>query len=154
MRNVGLQDLTSYQFQSSLIRFTLLVFLGLPACSWPWPSVEVDSQGLGPSDIARLLKDRCCTNDEDQIARDITLALVKAKAGRSLRASAESIGFICEDLPSRACKYAGENKYRFYNLPKGHEGNGKIHIAKYFIVLPDYDDPKNVRVQQINTIDQ
>ena len=152
--NEGISENMSMTVRNFLASIALLCGLGLFACSWPWPSAEVDSRGLGQSDIAKLLENQCCTNAEDRIARDIVLALEKARVGRSPRASAESIGFTCEDLPSRACKYAGEKRYRFYNLPKGHEESDKIHIVKYVIFLPDYDDHKNVRVMQTDTVVQ
>ena len=138
--------------RSVLTAFALFCSLGLFACSWPWPSATVDTQGLGESDIAKLLKDRCCTNEEDQIVREITTVLKKAMVSRSVRAAAESIGFTCEDPPSQMCRYAGEKTYRFYNLPEGHRESGKTHIVTYLIVLPNYDNQDDVRVQQKDTV--
>lgn len=138
------------QIYRIFILIILLFFnLTILACSRTWPSVSVDNQKLGHSEIARIVRNVCC---EKEIAVQIRFSLKLANAGRSRRESAQSIGFICESPPSQTCRYSGERKYQFYNLPEGHEEIGKVHIIDYLILLPDCDDQDNVRVQQKDSV--
>ena len=108
--------MTSRSLFSSL---GLLCSLGLFACTWPWPSATEDTTGLGKSELARMVRNHCCSNGAERVlARNITMALGKTTRGQSYRAVAESFGFTCEDPPSKTCRYAGEMTYQVHGVPE------------------------------------
>ncbi len=133
----------------------LIIFcgLGVLACSWPWPTIHIDNSLLGKSVIDEIIRGEAGVGAEELIARKTTAALIKLRGDHSPRSAAESIGFICEQLPSRTCRYMGQQRYSFSYLPKGHPMIGKAKIVTYSIVLFDNEVPNNVDVQK-QTVDQ
>lgn len=146
MTNVRLQG----QPRWFLTAMVLLCSIGLFACSWPWPSMTEDTTGLGKSEIAKVLADSCCSHPDWRIAQKIRIALEKAGKGRPSRAATESVGFTCEDLPSRTCRYAGEMTYQIYGAPRENKDFlQRGYMVSYSIVLPNYDEPLVMRIHQI-----
>jgi hypothetical protein len=129
----------------------VLTSMGLFACSWPWPSVTEDTTGLGNSEIAGILKRSCCVVNE-MVVQNIRTVLEKAKVGRSLRSAAESVGFTCEESPSKTCRYVGMMTYQVHGAPKENVDAQKVHIISYSIVLPTYDNTNDIQVDQKTTI--
>src|SRR5215467_13420168 len=134
-----------------LTLLALLSSLGLFACSWPWPSATEDTTGLGDSEIARILKNICCAPPDWLITEKIQIA-IKVSKEHSPRAAAESIGFTCDDPPSKTCGYTGEMKYQLHRVPNNNTDAQKIHIVSYSIVLPNYNDPNDLRVERTTTL--
>ena len=151
MRRMHMSNL---RWQSRCMCFlfgSVLTSIGLFACSWPWPSVTENTTGLGNSEIATILKRSCCVADE-MVVKNIKAALENAKHGQSLCSAAESIGFTCEALPSKTCRYAGTMRYQVHGAPKENRDAQKVHIVSYSILLPSYDNTNDVRADQETTI--
>jgi hypothetical protein len=131
----------------------LLLCIGLSGCPWPWPSITRNSEGLGKSEIARILQHACCAAYEKIIARKVSDALEAAREGQSARAAAEKIGLICDNPPSKTCRYNGEMKYQFHVEPNPENPDAhKIHIVSYKIILGNYDEPNNLIVEQKTSV--
>lgn len=150
--NEGISESMSMTVRTFLTSIALLCGLGLFACSWPWPSIDIDNSELGKSAIDQIIRSECCVGAEERIARKTVEALAKARNAHSQRAAAESIGFICDEPPSRICRYTGSQKYRVANFQKDHPLVGKVKIVTYFVVLPDYEQPNTIDVQQNETV--
>src|SRR5215467_8009114 len=130
---------------ATLALFSSLVMFG---CAWPWPSATEDTAGLGKSEIARILRTKCCAGFEELIARDIQVALDRAGKNGSSREAAESVGFTCDNPPSKTCRYRGEMTYQVHGAPKENQDAQKVHIVSYSILLSSHDHTDDVRVQQ------
>lgn len=113
-----------------------------------------DNTKLGNSEIAKILKLYCCAPTARVISREIRFALAKASEKQSGRAAAESIGFTCEEPPSKICRYSGEMNYRVYGAPKENVDAQKLHIVSYSLLLPDHDNPKNIDFNTETTVGQ
>ncbi len=151
--NEGISENMSMTARTFLTSIVLFCSLALFACEWTWwPSISEDTTGLGKSEIARIVKSACCSDAEVVIARNITGVLNNAMVGRLPRAAAESVGFTCENPPGQSCRYTGESKYQIHPMPKNNPDAGKVHIVSYTVVLPNYDDPNDVRVEQKTTV--
>lgn len=76
----------------------------LTACNSFWPSIRVQSEGLGNTPLGRKLQVVWMSGDKqlnDQIKR------LLAQQDGTPRERAEAIGMQCDPLPSRRCHYEG-----------------------------------------------
>lgn len=110
--------------------FAGCALLALTSCGFP--GVRVDNSGLGPSPIAKLLT-QVWMNSPDSISSRVSDMLKSESAtGTVTVAGAKSAGFDC-GATLVGCKYSGEVRYRFLNLPEENasraEGRKKIVIV-------------------------
>ncbi len=50
------------------------------------------------------------------------------------------------------CRYAGEMTYQVHGAPRENKDAQKVHILSYSIMLPNYDEPLEMRIQQKITL--
>src|ERR1039457_3535101 len=136
-------------FVNMVVVFSLLVSFG---CVGPWPSISVDAQGLGKGKIADYLRLPAWDNDEKRIAVKVKEMLTTANKDLPPRASAESIGMICDSLPTKKCQYTGVVKYQAHGTPKENIDAGKSTIISIEITLPNYDEPDSIVLKKAKTI--
>lgn len=138
-------------FVSFVIVFCLFFSLG---CVGPWPSISVDTQGLGKGQIADFLRKANWSFDEERLSKNVKEMLATTNKGLSPRASAESIGMVCDAPPSKKCQYTGFVKHQAHGTPKENVDAGKPKISFFEITLPNCDEPNSLVVKKTTKIIQ
>ncbi len=136
-------------FFSFVIVFCLFFCFG---CGGPWPSISVDTQGLGQGPIADYLKLPAWDHEEKRIADKVKLMLEIANSKNTPRSSAESIGMVCSSLPSKMCQYKGVVIYQAHGTPKENTLSGEPTKILIEITLKDYENPSEIIVKKTKTI--
>lgn len=109
----------------------------LTACNSFWPSIRVQSEGLGNTPLGRKLQVIWMSGDK-QLNEQIKRLL--AQQDGTPRERAEAIGMQCDPLPSRRCHYEGFVLHEFTgpkSLRTPPEGKQREDIA---VTLADHDD--------------
>jgi hypothetical protein len=113
----------------SIVLPALLTVILTASCGAP--GIKVDTQGLGTSEISRLLA-RTWMNSPDWISAEVSNMLApKDGTGTTTVARATSIGFDC-GTALVSCSYRGVVNYRLLNLPPE---NAAHAVGKTTIVI-------------------
>jgi hypothetical protein len=106
--------------KTNIVACSVAVFFGalLTGCgvfgAGPWPSVKVDTSGLGDSAMAQVVWKNYTIDPERFLKRAALERIEKVAQGRPLTvAQARELGFVCErDLVS--CRWGGALTEQFY----------------------------------------
>jgi hypothetical protein len=82
----------------------------ISGCFWsgPWPSVTVNTEGLGAGPLAQFIG-RNTYYTADELKRITTKFVIEQTSAKGIsRDAAEALGMQCAPAPSKECSYSGE----------------------------------------------